>query len=216
MLLDAADRGEPVTLVTLAPMTNIALLLRTYPQVAAGIARLVFMGGSAAAGNVTAVGRVQRLARPRGGRDRPGRRATSWASPTTMYGLDVFYEPVVTRAEARGLLAGRTGSAGPAGGGADPVPVDPGRGGPGDDRRRRRGLRGGRPGRPHHPADAGAGRAGRQPGPAAAPSPTAAPTSSTWTTTRTVGGGRTGPVDVAVAVDGGAIARLWLDTVGAG
>jgi inosine-uridine nucleoside N-ribohydrolase len=54
VLLDAAARGERVTLVALAPMTNVALLLRTYPQVAAGLARLVFMGGSAGIGNVTA------------------------------------------------------------------------------------------------------------------------------------------------------------------
>ena len=38
-----------------APLTNIALLLRTHPEVAAGIERIVFMGGSARPGNVTAV-----------------------------------------------------------------------------------------------------------------------------------------------------------------
>ena len=35
-------------------MTNIALLLRTYPAVAEGIERIVFMGGAAASGNATA------------------------------------------------------------------------------------------------------------------------------------------------------------------
>ena len=37
------------------PLTNIALLLRAHPEVAAGIERIVFMGGSASVGNVTAV-----------------------------------------------------------------------------------------------------------------------------------------------------------------
>ena len=85
-------RPEPVTLVPLAPMTNIALLLRTYPEVARGIERIVFMGGAAQVGNATAVGGVQRLARPGGRRDR-ARRLRDLGIPVTMYGLDVFYGP---------------------------------------------------------------------------------------------------------------------------
>src|SRR5664279_446930 len=54
-LLAAVGNGEPVTLVPTGPLTNIALLLRAHPEVAAGIERIVFMGGSASAGNVTAV-----------------------------------------------------------------------------------------------------------------------------------------------------------------
>jgi pyrimidine-specific ribonucleoside hydrolase len=46
---------EPVTIVALAPQTNLALLLRIHPEVAANIARIVFMGGSTAIGNATAV-----------------------------------------------------------------------------------------------------------------------------------------------------------------
>ena len=48
------DRRTRVTLVPLAPMTNIALLLRTHPEVASGIRRIVFMGGAAHVGNATA------------------------------------------------------------------------------------------------------------------------------------------------------------------
>ena len=47
-------RDEPITLVPLAPLTNVALLLRTYPAVAAGLERIVFMGGAAEVGNATA------------------------------------------------------------------------------------------------------------------------------------------------------------------
>ena len=54
VLLEAAFTGLPVTLVPLGPMTNIALLLRTYPEAARGIERIVFMGGAAQVGNATA------------------------------------------------------------------------------------------------------------------------------------------------------------------
>src|SRR5664280_3693054 len=56
-LLSQAAAGGPedrVTLVTLAPLTNIALLLRTYPQAATGLREIVFMGGAADVGNATA------------------------------------------------------------------------------------------------------------------------------------------------------------------
>lgn len=43
-----------VTLVPLAPMTNIALQLRTHPEAAAGLREIVFMGGGAHVGNATA------------------------------------------------------------------------------------------------------------------------------------------------------------------
>jgi inosine-uridine nucleoside N-ribohydrolase len=40
------DSPEPVSLVTLAPKTNVALLLQAHPTVAARIAQIIFMGGS--------------------------------------------------------------------------------------------------------------------------------------------------------------------------
>ena len=51
---EAARPTGPVTLVPLAPLTNIALLLRTYPDAAQGISEIVFMGGAAHVGNATA------------------------------------------------------------------------------------------------------------------------------------------------------------------
>ncbi|HCB2600577.1 TPA: ribonucleoside hydrolase RihC [Citrobacter koseri] len=44
---------EPVTLVAIGPLTNIALLLIHYPECAFNIRRLVIMGGSAGRGNFT-------------------------------------------------------------------------------------------------------------------------------------------------------------------
>lgn len=44
---------EPVTLVTIGPLTNIALLLNHYPECQFNIRRLVMMGGSAGRGNFT-------------------------------------------------------------------------------------------------------------------------------------------------------------------
>lgn len=45
----------PVTVLALAPLTNIALLLRNHPDAATHIARIVFMGGSLRTGNPTPV-----------------------------------------------------------------------------------------------------------------------------------------------------------------
>lgn len=44
---------EPMTLVAIGPLTNIALLLMHYPECAFNIRRLVMMGGSAGRGNFT-------------------------------------------------------------------------------------------------------------------------------------------------------------------
>lgn len=47
------DADEPITLVPIGPLTNIALLFKTYPEVKANIKAIVLMGGSAGRGNVT-------------------------------------------------------------------------------------------------------------------------------------------------------------------
>ena len=44
---------EPVTLVAIGPLTNIALLITQYPECLFNIRRLVLMGGSAGRGNFT-------------------------------------------------------------------------------------------------------------------------------------------------------------------
>ncbi|MFE4197249.1 nucleoside hydrolase [Paenarthrobacter sp. NPDC056912] len=90
---------EPVTLVPLAPMTNIALLLRTYPEVAANIGRIVFMGGSASAGNASPVAEFNVWHDPEAAQI-----VISSGLPVTMYGLDVFYSAAVEAPDIELLL----------------------------------------------------------------------------------------------------------------
>ena len=45
------DSPEPITLVPIGPMTNIALLLSVYPEVRSNIREIVLMGGSVTRGN---------------------------------------------------------------------------------------------------------------------------------------------------------------------
>jgi pyrimidine-specific ribonucleoside hydrolase len=49
------DAPEPVTIVPIGPLTNVALLLAAYPSLHPKIARLVIMGGGLGGGNTTAV-----------------------------------------------------------------------------------------------------------------------------------------------------------------
>lgn len=105
VLLDAAARGERVTVVTLAPLSNIALLLRTYPDVAPGIRDLVVMGGAVAVGNATASAEFNVFHDPEAAAITLDA-AADLAIPLTMYGLDVFYAPTVSRAQADRLVAG--------------------------------------------------------------------------------------------------------------
>lgn len=100
-LLAAEDK---VTLIPLAPMTNIALLLRTYPQVAPKIERIVFMGGAADVGNATASAEFNVFHDPEAAAVVLAATAELGVR-VTMYGLDVFYAPAVTREQAAQLAA---------------------------------------------------------------------------------------------------------------
>ncbi len=111
VLGEAARSGGKVTVVPTAPLTNIALLLRTYPSVAQGIARIVFMGGSAQVGNATASAEFNVFHDPEATAIVLAA-AAELGIPVTMYGLDVFYDPVVTRAQAEELIT--FGGRGPA------------------------------------------------------------------------------------------------------
>lgn len=86
---------EPVTLVPVAPLTNIALFLRAFPETAKKIHRIVLMGGSASAGNATPAAEFNIWHDPEAA-------AIVFQSgvPITMYGLDVFMRPTVTQQEA--------------------------------------------------------------------------------------------------------------------
>ena len=102
--LDAAGADRPVTIVPLAPLTNIALLLRTYPEAARGIERIVFMGGAAHVGNATASAEFNVFHDPEAAAIALDA-CHDLGIDVTMYGLDVFYDPVVSREQADRLVA---------------------------------------------------------------------------------------------------------------
>ncbi|GAA3225914.1 nucleoside hydrolase [Streptomyces thermocoprophilus] len=92
----------PVTLIPTAPLTNIALLLRTHPEVTRNIARIVFMGGAVEVGNATPVAEFNVWHDPEA--------ATILLTagvPITMYGLDVFTRVVVPAPTVHRLRASR-------------------------------------------------------------------------------------------------------------
>jgi pyrimidine-specific ribonucleoside hydrolase len=103
-LLDGSP--EPVTVATIGPLTNLALLLGVYPEAAARIGRLVVMGGSAACGgNVTAAAEFNIWADPEA-----AQAVLTAGLPTTLVGLDVTLPTVLDEAGiARFAAAGPIG-----------------------------------------------------------------------------------------------------------
>jgi pyrimidine-specific ribonucleoside hydrolase len=210
VLAEAAVSDRRITLVTLAPLTNIALLLRTYPDAAAGIERLVFMGGSAGTGNVTAAAEFNVWHDPEAAAIVLSACAELDIA-TTMYGLDVFYEPRITAEEAAQLCAARPGSVARLAGELIAFQAQ-------------------RVGSEATIGDAGAVCTVVDPaGLTTRRTPVRIELAGTWTRGRTVVDARAdrldqahdpygegaASIDVAVAVDGERYRRLWLDTVGA-
>jgi pyrimidine-specific ribonucleoside hydrolase len=104
-LLLASD--EPVTVATIGPMTNLALLLAVYPEAAERIGRVVAMGGSAArGGNVTAAAEFNVWADPEA-----AQAVLHSTLPTVMVGLDVTLPTVLSEEDIA-----RCAAAGPIGG----------------------------------------------------------------------------------------------------
>ncbi len=94
-----SEASEPMTLICLAPLTNIAMLLRMYPRIGEKIGRLYVMGGTyAAPGNTTAAAEFNV-------RYDPEAAAVVLQSglPVTLYPLDPFIQVGYTREEARAL-----------------------------------------------------------------------------------------------------------------
>ena len=89
------ESGEQVTLFTLAPKTNIALLLTMYPDVATRLDQIIFMGGAAGGGNVTALAEFNVWQDPEAAQC-----VIQSSVPITLYGLDAFSRLTVDRADA--------------------------------------------------------------------------------------------------------------------
>jgi pyrimidine-specific ribonucleoside hydrolase len=208
-----ADAAAPVTLVPLAPLTTVALFARTHPEAFARLRRVVFMGGGAQVSNATAAAEFNVFHDPEAAAVVLDA-CVEQGVPVTMYGLDVFHRPTVTRGEAKALLAAAdgTGVAALAGGlisfmcdrfAADEASI----------------------------GDAGAVAVVLAPEALTTQRlPVRVELAGTWTRGRTIvdlrgaatdlGHDPHGPapalVDVALDIDAGAVAGLWLDTVAPG
>ena len=102
----------PLTLICLAPLTNIAMLLRMYPRIGEKIARLYVMGGTfAAPGNATPAAEFNIRCDPEAA-------AIVLHSdlPVTLYPLDPFMQVRFSRKEAKALSQAENMSARIAGG----------------------------------------------------------------------------------------------------
>ncbi|HEY7582672.1 MAG TPA: nucleoside hydrolase [Acidimicrobiia bacterium] len=101
--ISASD--EPVTLVPVGPLTNIAVLLNSYPDLGSQIARIVLMGGAIATGNVTPAAEFNIYVDPEA-----AHRVFHSGLPITMMGLDVTHKALLDAEHADQLRGtGRVG-----------------------------------------------------------------------------------------------------------
>jgi pyrimidine-specific ribonucleoside hydrolase len=96
-----------VTIVAIAPLTNIALLLARYPGIISKIERLVVMGGARLEGNASAAAEFNAWADPEA-----AARVFASGIPITLFPLDITHQAVLSRAEVDELAC--TGSVGAA------------------------------------------------------------------------------------------------------
>jgi inosine-uridine nucleoside N-ribohydrolase len=96
---------EPVTLVPVGPLTNVALLLALHPDAADGIGRIVLMGGAIAEGNWTPAAEFNVWSDPEA-----ARRVFESGLDVTMVGLDVTHEARVGPADRERLRRGAGGA----------------------------------------------------------------------------------------------------------
>ena len=100
------DSSEPVTLVPVGPLTNVATFLREYPELKERIARISLMGGSIGLGNTTPAAEFNVYVDPEAARE-----VFESGLPITMSGLDVTHQAGAGRAERENLRAlGRIGA----------------------------------------------------------------------------------------------------------
>ncbi|GIP56631.1 ribonucleoside hydrolase RihC [Paenibacillus sp. FSL W8-0186] len=84
------ESEQPITLVPIGPLTNIALLLRMYPEVKEKIAEVVIMGGSTARGNAGVMAEFNIFADPEAAKI-----VFHSNLPVVMVGLDVGLKALV-------------------------------------------------------------------------------------------------------------------------
>ena len=97
--------GAAVTLIATGPLTNVALLLARYPELAERLGRIVVMGGAIGLGNVTPAAEFNVWIDPEA-----AQRVFSSGVPLTMVGLDVTHRALIGATHVRQL--GGAGAAG--------------------------------------------------------------------------------------------------------
>jgi pyrimidine-specific ribonucleoside hydrolase len=97
--------AHPVTLVPVGPLTNIAMLLNSYPDISDQVDRIVLMGGAIGTGNVTPAAEFNIYVDPEA-----AHRVFHSGVPITMMGLDVTHKALLDAAHADQLR--RTGKVG--------------------------------------------------------------------------------------------------------
>jgi len=95
-----AASPEPVALVPIGPLTNIALLIRSFPHLAPKIAHICLMGGSVGEGNSSASAEFNIYADPISADV-----VFNSGLPITMIGLDVTHHAVLDRSILDRLVA---------------------------------------------------------------------------------------------------------------
>jgi pyrimidine-specific ribonucleoside hydrolase len=91
---------EPVTLVPVGPLTNVATLLREHPELKEKISHVSLMGGSIGLGNTTPAAEFNIFVDPEAARE-----VFDSGLPVTMSGLDVTHQAGVGPAERERLRA---------------------------------------------------------------------------------------------------------------
>lgn len=94
------ESNEPVTLVPIAPLTNIALLLKVYPEVKKNIREIVLMGGSAGRGNKGVMSEFNVATDPEAAKI-----VFACGLPLVMAGLDVGWKALVMPEDSAKLPA---------------------------------------------------------------------------------------------------------------
>jgi inosine-uridine nucleoside N-ribohydrolase len=99
-------RLRPLTLIPIGPLTNVALLIATHPELTSRIERVVVMGGAIGLGNVTPSAEFNIWADP----EAAARVFTSGLA-VTMVGLDVTHRAMLSAERADALRdTGRAGA----------------------------------------------------------------------------------------------------------
>lgn len=90
--------SNPVTLIPVGPLTNVALLLNRYPEVIGNLDRIVLMGGAFEVGNITPAAEFNIYVDPEA-----AHRVFHSGVPVTMIGLEVTHKALLNATHAEHL-----------------------------------------------------------------------------------------------------------------